>query len=128
MSAASAKGKVSYTEALEATQGIEGAACGFTVPSEFKSSASVANAAIIKQNNTLIYLLVSLHEKVDSLEERVKKLERLNVSITKEVTDDLVSKLGTLKLGGRPPAVRGKLLVNEDPLLILKREQEKLLK
>ncbi|KAG6471685.1 hypothetical protein ZIOFF_069131 [Zingiber officinale] len=57
-----------------ATEGIEAPALGFCRPAEYKGATS-SSTAIIKQANTQIQLLVSILEKLESLEERIKKIE-----------------------------------------------------
>nr|AYH52621.1 ORF2 [Dioscorea bacilliform AL virus 2] len=126
MSIASSKGKVSYVEALTLTEDIEPPAVGFGKPLEFKGSVSSYCGAIIKQNNTIIQLLVSLHEKVESIEERLRKVEKKELSLTTDLTNDLVSKISQIRLGDKPIPKKGVLLVDKDPLVIIREEQEKL--
>ncbi|QED42802.1 ORF2 [Dioscorea badnavirus A] len=126
MSLINSRGKLSYQEAVSVTEDLEPPALGFAKPSDHKGSVSSLSGAVIKQNNTIIQLLVSLHEKVDSLEDKVRRLEAGKVSITEEITNDLVSRISKLKLGDRPVPKKGKLLVNRDPRLIIKEELEKL--
>ncbi|KAG6483952.1 hypothetical protein ZIOFF_060745 [Zingiber officinale] len=74
MSYINAKVTSSYKEALQATEEIEAPALGFCRPSEYKGDIS-SNIALIKQANTQIQLLVTILEKFEALEERIKKLE-----------------------------------------------------
>ncbi|KAG6510262.1 hypothetical protein ZIOFF_028271 [Zingiber officinale] len=74
MSYINTKATSSYKEALQATEEIEAPTLGFCRPSEYKGGIS-SNIALIKQANTLIQLLVTILEKLEALEERIKKLE-----------------------------------------------------
>ncbi|KAG6502359.1 hypothetical protein ZIOFF_042251 [Zingiber officinale] len=74
MSYINTKATSSYKEALQATEEIEAPTLGFCRPSEYKGGIS-SNIALIKQANTQIQLLTTILEKLEALEERIKKLE-----------------------------------------------------
>ncbi|GJW08833.1 RNA-directed DNA polymerase [Tanacetum coccineum] len=66
-----------------ATEEIETPSIGFAAPSEFKEGTIKTLGAVIKQNNTILYLLVKQGEEVKSIREdlievkgRLKKLEK----------------------------------------------------
>ncbi|KAG6480393.1 hypothetical protein ZIOFF_063893 [Zingiber officinale] len=64
----------SYKEALQATEAIEAPSLGFCKPADYKGALS-GTIATIKQANTQIQLLVTILEKLESLEDRIKKIE-----------------------------------------------------
>ncbi|KAG6490092.1 hypothetical protein ZIOFF_051374 [Zingiber officinale] len=64
----------SYKEALQATEAIEAPSLGFCKPTDYKGTLS-GTIATIKQANAQIQLLVTILEKLESLEERIKKIE-----------------------------------------------------
>ncbi|KAG6476317.1 hypothetical protein ZIOFF_065556 [Zingiber officinale] len=64
----------SYKEALQATEAIEAPSLGFCKPTDYKGALS-GTFATIKQANTQIQLLVTILEKLESLEDRIKKIE-----------------------------------------------------
>ncbi|KAG6497875.1 hypothetical protein ZIOFF_045781 [Zingiber officinale] len=61
-------------EALKATENIEAPSLGFVRPADHKGPTSGTTAAI-KQANTQIQLLVTILERLEALDERIRKLE-----------------------------------------------------
>ncbi|KAG6488281.1 hypothetical protein ZIOFF_057040 [Zingiber officinale] len=82
----------SYKEALQATEGIEAPAVGFCKPADYKGGIS-SNNILIKQANTQIQLLVTILEKLESLEERVKKLEAKEAPAQQTLPDEIIKNL-----------------------------------
>ncbi|KAG6471442.1 hypothetical protein ZIOFF_068884 [Zingiber officinale] len=128
MSFINTKATNSYKEALQATEGIESPAVGFCKPSDYKGGIS-SNNILIKQANTQIQLLVSILEKLESLEERVKRLEAKEVHIQPTLPDEVIKNLSeriqAISLQEKPKESKGKLRVFTDPFQILKEEQAK---
>lgn len=117
-----------YKEALKATELLEEPALGFIKPRDHnREGIQKSVTAVTKQNNTLIQLVVSLHEKINNLEEKVDKL-RKEPSRESGISADLITKLENLTLRERekPKEVKGKRLVFRDPLDIIKSERKKL--
>jgi hypothetical protein len=61
-----------YKEALKATKSIEEPAYGFTKPSDITRNTT---SAIIKQNNTIIQLLVKLREDLEDCKVAIRRIE-----------------------------------------------------
>nr|AWK49025.1 ORF2 [Taro bacilliform virus] len=102
-----------YTKALEETKSLGDPAVGFyEVPTTVGTTTGLS--AILKQNNAIIHLLLSLHEKVDKLS-------------SKASVDDLASKLSKLSIK-ESPVVKTKtpLFVYKSPRLILEEERHKI--
>ncbi|GJY12100.1 hypothetical protein Tco_0381409 [Tanacetum coccineum] len=83
MSLVIAKANPDYIEARQATEEIKTPSIGFAAPSEFKEGTIKTLGAVIKQNNTILYLLVKQGEEVRSIREelievksRLKELEK----------------------------------------------------
>ncbi|KAG6481687.1 hypothetical protein ZIOFF_058306 [Zingiber officinale] len=74
MSYINTQATTSYREALQATEGIEAPALGFLRPAEYQGAIK-GSVAAIKQANTQIQLLVTILEKLENLDERIKKPE-----------------------------------------------------
>ena len=83
MSIANQKASLEYQEAVQATEEVESPALGFTRPSDFRGGVSSLNSAIIKQNNTLLYLLVKQSQRLLEFEEKLDKIKREVETITK---------------------------------------------
>ncbi|KAG6524084.1 hypothetical protein ZIOFF_013974 [Zingiber officinale] len=129
MSYINTKATSSYKEALQATEEIEAPALGFCRPSEYKGGIS-SNIALIKQANTQIQLLVTILEKLEALEERIKKLEAREApqqqSLPEVVIQSITNKIQALSIQEKPKESKGKLRVFTDPFQILKEEQAKI--
>ncbi|KAL8239523.1 hypothetical protein R6Q59_016090, partial [Mikania micrantha] len=76
MSLANQRASLEYQEAVKATEENESSSLGFIRPTDFKSGVNSLNSAIIKQNNTLIYLVVKQVQKLERLSEEVEKVKR----------------------------------------------------
>lgn len=118
-----------YKEALQATEQLEEPALGFVKPRDHnREGIQKSVTAVTKQNNTLIQLVVDLHEKINTLEEKIERLRKEPPQST-GISADLVTKLENLTLqdqGKKPKETRGKRLVFKDPLEIIKAEKRKL--
>ncbi|GJY97288.1 hypothetical protein Tco_0514198 [Tanacetum coccineum] len=75
MSLVIAKSNPDYVEAKQATEEIEIPSIGFAVPSEFKEGTIKTLGAVIKQNNTILYLLVKQSEEVRSIREELTEVK-----------------------------------------------------
>ncbi|KAG6521641.1 hypothetical protein ZIOFF_018766 [Zingiber officinale] len=103
----------SYKEALQAIEAIEAPSLGFCKPTDYKGALS-RTIATIKQANTQIQLLVTILEKIESLEDRIKKIEAKanpEVSLPDEVIQELSNKIKGLNLKEKVKEGRGKLLI-----------------
>nr|AIK01819.1 ORF2 [Piper yellow mottle virus] len=118
-----------YTEALKATEQIEEPAHRFVKPRDHnREGIQKSVTAVTKQNNTLIQLMVDLHERINTLEEKIERLRKEPLQ-SSGISADLVTKLENLTLRERekrPKEPRGKRLVFRDPLEIIKEERRKL--
>lgn len=90
----------SYRDALLATEHLEPPSLGFIKPSEHHGPPFVTNA-IIKQNNSQLFLLVRISETLTEIQSDLKTLlERQGVAPgTSAIPDDLITKLTALSLG-----------------------------
>lgn len=122
-----------YIKAVKATESIESPAQGFVRPVEFKSTHDL-NKALIKQNNTLISLLLNLHEQIQELKTQFQQLRRAAEApvpgTAKELEssiEELSKKLSGLSLGADQviPKKRGKILIFKNPSDILQQERSK---
>ncbi|GJV70064.1 Orf y [Tanacetum coccineum] len=76
-----------YIEAKQATEEIEIPSIGFAVPSEFKEGTIKTLGAVIKQNNTILYLLIKQGEEVRTIrEELIEVKNRLTKFEKQEAT------------------------------------------
>ncbi|KAG6469582.1 hypothetical protein ZIOFF_070511 [Zingiber officinale] len=118
----------SYKEALQATEGIEAPTVGFCKPADYKGGIS-SNNILIKQANTQIQLLVTILEKLESLEERIKKLEAKEApaqqALPEEIVKNLSERIQAISIHEKPKESKGRLRVFTDPFQILKEEQAK---
>ncbi|CDN68223.1 hypothetical protein [Grapevine Roditis leaf discoloration-associated virus] len=127
------QGTNSYREAVRATEGIESPAAGFVKPAEFQGGTSSAKIQI-KQNNTIIQLLVQIAETLKDLRDEQQILKGEIRQLQKEkaatsISEELVEKLNNLSLGvaeKKIPEKRGTFRVFKDPLKILEEERAKL--
>ncbi|KAG6479038.1 hypothetical protein ZIOFF_062492 [Zingiber officinale] len=94
---------ISYREALSATDPIENPSIGFAKPSDYQG-ITPGIAAIIKQNNTQIHLLIQIAEPLRDIQQELRKQNN------PPFPQDLVSKLQNLSLGpSKPKEKPGKL-------------------
>ncbi|GJW67856.1 hypothetical protein Tco_0122280 [Tanacetum coccineum] len=75
MSLVIAKANPDYVEAKQATEEIETPSIGFAAPSEFKEGTIKTLGALIKQNNTILYLLIKQGEEVKTIREELIKIK-----------------------------------------------------
>lgn len=117
----------SYKKALIELSSFDNPSEGFVFQSD-TDTTGVKLLKLSKQNNCLINLLIQLHEKVDSLEEKLKQ-EKPSTSGSSTELDDLVSKLSNLSISLEKQVHARKehpFYVFKDPKLILKEEIAKL--
>lgn len=113
----------SYKEALKATEAIEPPSLGFLKTSDYSGTLS-HQAAVIKQHNTQIQLLVQIAEDLKGIKselQTIRELQQAKTPISQSLPEDLLSKLENLSLGPseRPKEAKGKILVFKDPRKIL---------
>ena len=123
-----------YKGALIATNSIEESAVGFAKPSEVSQKAT---SIILKQNNTIIQLLVKISEDIADCREAISDIKRVvadkssagtSSDISKSIAD-LQKNFQKLSLGDPvKPKSRpiGPLFVYKDPLKIFEEEKKKL--
>ncbi|KAG6510395.1 hypothetical protein ZIOFF_028405 [Zingiber officinale] len=129
MSYINAQATNSYKEALQATESLEAPSLGFCRPSEYKGAIS-SSIATIKQANTQIQLLVTILEKIETLEERLKRVEATiqksgTPSLPEEVIHNLTEKIKSLKITEKPKEQRGQLRVFTDPFTLFSEAKSK---
>lgn len=131
-----AKVSSDYVEALKATAELEVPAVGFSVPESLQGGQATLSKEIIKQNNTLIYLLLKQAEEIRALEGQISKI---NLSLAtletedrkeKELSDsiaDLSKRLGLIATDkAQPPrAKQGPIYYNKDPKAIFDSQYKK---
>ncbi|GKE80012.1 hypothetical protein Tco_1550012 [Tanacetum coccineum] len=126
MSLVIAKSNPDYIEAKQATEEIETPSIGFAAPFEFKEGTIKTLGAVIKQNNTILYLLVKQGEEVKSIREdlievkgRLKKLEKQEAAPQEfgEAIADLTKRLEKIGISDKviPKSKQGPIYVNQDP-------------
>ncbi|GJV61599.1 Orf y [Tanacetum coccineum] len=76
MSLANQKATTEYQEAIQATEDLESPAVGFAKTSDYKGGLTNQVNAVIKQNNTLLYLATKQSQKLVELEEKFDKLKK----------------------------------------------------
>jgi hypothetical protein len=84
MSIASVRISSDFQEAISASEDFDSPAVGFARSSDYKSGVAAQNAAVIKQNNTLLYLVAKQNQRLQNVEEKIEKLQK-EVSRSKEV-------------------------------------------
>ncbi|KAG6472422.1 hypothetical protein ZIOFF_069884 [Zingiber officinale] len=122
MSYINTKATSSYKEALQATEAIEAPSLGFCKPTDYKGALS-GTIATIKQANTQIQLLVTILEKLESLEDRIRRIEAKanpEVTLPNEVIQELSNKIKGLALQEKAKEGKGKLLEQEKEIPFLK--------
>ncbi|AAA47453.1 ORF2 [Sugarcane bacilliform MO virus] len=116
-----------YAKALEKTKNILGESGeGFVA-----GNASITT--LTKQNNLTIELLLTLHGKIKSLEDKIqdlkedltKKADKPSSSGLDKQLDDLAKRIEGLRTGAAPVKVveRGKLKVHANPFELLRKIQ-----
>ena len=124
-----------YLEAVTTTKTIEAPAVGFAKLTDY-SAVVKHNAAIIKQNNTLLYLIVQQAQKIGSCEESLKvlkdevrrlgKADQAPLDLDKAV-GDLTKRLDNITLGDQPKRNQSNdlIYVFTDPKKIFEQEKAK---
>lgn len=123
MSHISSRNTESYKEALKATESIDPPSLGFLKSSDFPRTLS-HQAAVIKQHNVQIQLLVQIAEDLRGIKselQTIRELQQSKTSSLQAIPEDLITKLSNLNLGPaeRPKEAKGKILVFRDPIKIL---------
>nr|GEZ40699.1 hypothetical protein [Tanacetum cinerariifolium] len=86
MSLANIKATTKYQEAIQATEDIEPPAVGFAKTADYKGGLTNQVNAVIKQNNTLLYLASKQSQKLIELEEKFDRLkQKVQTIIEKEI-------------------------------------------
>ncbi|KAJ1704481.1 hypothetical protein LUZ63_004260 [Rhynchospora breviuscula] len=122
-----------YREALRATESIEEPALGFVKPTE---ATQRATSTIIKQNNTIIQLLVKIKEELEDCKDQIRELRRAkapegsDTTDTTEALEQIQNQLKNLRLGppstSKRPTITGKFFVYRDPKKIYEEEKKKI--
>ena len=121
-----------YKNALTATESLEEPAVGFVKPSEVTQRSTTA---ILKQNNTIIQLLVKISENLSDCKEAIRDIKRVvaeksagtSLDISKSL-EDLQKGFQKLSLGEPIPKPKKKetpLYVYKDPRKIIEEEKRK---
>ncbi|GJU87785.1 hypothetical protein Tco_1295331 [Tanacetum coccineum] len=113
MSLANLKATTEYQEAIQATEDLESPAVGFAKTSDYKGGLVVQVNAVIKQNNTLLYLatkqsqkLVELEEKFDKLKQEIHAIKEKEVADLKDSISSLAKRLDNFSISGKLPVKR----------------------
>lgn len=124
-----------YQLALKATQEIDPPAVGFEKPAE-AGQIGPSLSKVIKQNNLIIQLLVTVSEQLQSCQEDVRRLSVASSSQGKQpdpefegLLTELQSKLEKLDLGHPlvpKPRKEAPFYVFRDPKVIFEQEKAKL--
>nr|GEX15166.1 TPA: orf y [Tanacetum cinerariifolium] len=86
MSLANLKATTEYQEAVQATEDIDSPAVGFAKTFDYKGGLANQVNAVIKQNNTLLYLASKQSQNLVELEEKFDKLkQKVYTAIEKEI-------------------------------------------
>ncbi|GKA04943.1 hypothetical protein Tco_0684063 [Tanacetum coccineum] len=136
MSLANLKATNEYQEAIQATEEIESPAVGFAKTSDYKGGLAIQVNAVIKQNNTLLYLASKQSQKLIELEEKFDKLKQeVHTIIEKEIQpadledsiSSLAKRLDNFSISGKllVKITDGKIHVFEDHKKIFKEQFEK---
>ena len=117
-----------YKKALEATELLGNPAVGFVNPAEVAHGSSTST--IIRQNNTIIQLLVKISEGIEDIKMIVadQTSARTSSDISRSLAD-LQNNFQKLSIGEpvKPkPRPKGPLFVFKDPLKIFEEERKKL--
>ena len=131
-----AKVSPEYIEALKATSELESPGVGFSAPGGLQGGQVTLSKEIIKQNNTLIYLVLKQAEEIKALEGQISKI---NLSLAtlgeedrkeKELSDsiaDLSKRLGLIATDKTqaPRAKQGPIYYFKDPKAIFDSQYSK---
>nr|GEY77865.1 TPA: orf y [Tanacetum cinerariifolium] len=121
MSLANLKATTEYQEAIQATEDIEPPAVGLEKTTYYKGGLTNQVNAIIKQNNTLLYLASKQSQKLIELEEKFDRLkQKVHTIIEKEIQPaDLVDSISSLAKRLDNFSISGTQLVYTFPDMIL---------
>lgn len=122
-----------YRDALEATEELDAPAQGFVRPSRIQGGQASSLTAVLKQNNTIIQLLVKISERLDDcildLKNLKNKAEKGKEVDLEDSIQDLTKKLEKVSLGGTitepVKKSKGPFYVFTDPLKIYENEKKK---
>lgn len=141
MSLANQRASPEYQEAVKVTEEIESPSLGFIRPSDHKAGVNSQNTAIIKQNNTLIYLVIKQAQRLEEIGESIERLKRNIEALVRkesepaeldEAIKGLTQRLESLTVSGKAPVggKKGPIYVFKDPNKIFEEEygREKSLK
>ncbi|GJV64983.1 hypothetical protein Tco_1475811 [Tanacetum coccineum] len=112
MSLANQKATTEYQEAILATEDLESPAVGFAKTSDYKGGLTNQVNAVIKQNNTLLYLatkqsqkLVELEEKFDKLKQEIHTIKEREVQPAdlEDSISSLAKRLDSFSISGKLP-------------------------
>ncbi|GJR81583.1 hypothetical protein Tco_0152368 [Tanacetum coccineum] len=112
MSLANLKATTEYQEAIQATKDLESPAVGFEKTSGYKGGLVVQVNAVIKQNNTLLYLatkqsqkLIELEEKFDKLKQEIHTIKEREVQPAdlEDSISSLAKRLDSFSISGKLP-------------------------
>ncbi|GKB67885.1 hypothetical protein Tco_0929297 [Tanacetum coccineum] len=121
MSLANQKEITEYQEAIQATEDLESPAVSFAKTSDYKEGLAVQVNAVIKQNNTLLYLATKQSQKIIELEEKFDKLKQeIHTIVEKEVQhadledsiSSLAKRLDSFSISGKLPVFQPYLLAD----------------
>ncbi|GJY54511.1 hypothetical protein Tco_0446175 [Tanacetum coccineum] len=110
MSLANLKATTKYQEAIQTTKEIESPAVGFARTSDYKGGLTNQVNAVIKQNNTLLYLAFKQSQKLIEREEKFNRLkQKVYTIIEKEIQpadledsiSSLAKRLDNFSISGR---------------------------
>lgn len=116
----------SYRNSLKATESIDNPAIGFLKP-----ETGAGLASVIKQNNTIIQLLVSISERLEDIQAdfaHIKKDKGTSKSTPESldpILEEIQRKLEGLHIGNPKPKAKSPFFVFKDPLQIYKSERSK---
>nr|GFB89710.1 hypothetical protein [Tanacetum cinerariifolium] len=115
MSLANQKETTEYQEAIQATEDIEPPAVGFAKTADYKGALANQVNAVIKQNNTLLYLASKQSQKLIELEEKFDRLkQQVNTVIEMEIQPaDLEDSISSLAKRLDNFSISGKLPVKD---------------
>ena len=133
MSLANQKATLDYQEAIEATEDLESPAVGFAKTTDYKDALASLTKAIIKQNNTLLYLATKQSQKLTEIEEKLVKLKQEVQAIIKQKNQpadledsisSLAKRLDNFSISGKVAVKKGdgQIYAFEDPNKIFKEQ------
>lgn len=120
----------SYRQSLASTESLDPPSIGFLKPVQ-----GISLSSVLKQNNTIIQLLVSISERLEDVQADLSKLrkevtERGKAQVTSEnldpILDELQRKLEGFHIGEpKPQRKKSPFFVYKDPLKIYESEKRK---